>query len=184
MTAALYSRIPIWQRRRAQGPPRSGLSALRAVAARSGSPPSRLPSRADGTPRVPRSQLRPVASDMREKGRRKKGRTWAEAARTVRWAWRPGEAAGAGQRPPGRAGSLLRGDGRSPGARAPLGARGRGGVGAGRACGAAGGGGAGRGEGARCRRGVPAAGPAPPAASVPRRVLTLVVCLFVCCCCF
>ncbi|KAK4825073.1 hypothetical protein QYF61_023077 [Mycteria americana] len=34
------------------------------------------------TSRVPRSQLRLVASDMREKGRRKKGRTWAEAART------------------------------------------------------------------------------------------------------
>lgn len=41
MTGALYSRIPIWQqqRRRAQGPPRSGLSVPRAAAAaRSGSP--------------------------------------------------------------------------------------------------------------------------------------------------
>lgn len=50
---------------------------------------------------------------MREKGRRKKGRTWAEAARTVRGALRPGRG-GAGGRRGGSEASRPRRVGRAP----------------------------------------------------------------------
>ncbi|XP_031451872.1 putative Polycomb group protein ASXL2 isoform X3 [Phasianus colchicus] len=76
MTAALYSRVPIWQRRRARGLPGLGTLSLEAAAA---------PRRAGGRKEKAKELQLPstATNDMREKGRRKKGRTWAEAARTV-----------------------------------------------------------------------------------------------------
>lgn len=52
-------------------------------------PPPLIAGRVEGKKkRKSRGFPPPNANDMREKGRRKKGRTWAEAARTVRGAWR------------------------------------------------------------------------------------------------